>query len=122
MKLLLDMNLSPRWTGVLEGAGHEAAHWSTMGDPCATDQELMAHARSGGFVVVTHDLDFGAILAATKGSKPSVVQIRGDDISPEAGGETLISALRECQADLEAGALLTVDLTGFRITLLPLRT
>jgi len=31
MKLLVDMNLSPRWVAVLEGAGFVAAHWSTLG-------------------------------------------------------------------------------------------
>lgn len=31
MKLLVDMNLSPRWIGVLAHAGIEAAHWSTLG-------------------------------------------------------------------------------------------
>jgi len=34
MKLLVDMNLSPRWIGVLAGAGIEAAHWSTLGTTC----------------------------------------------------------------------------------------
>ena len=28
MKLLVDMNLSPRWVGMLTQAGIEAAHWS----------------------------------------------------------------------------------------------
>ena len=36
----------------------------------------MAFAGANGCVVLTHDLDFGAILAATQGRKPSVVQIR----------------------------------------------
>ena len=31
MKLLLDMNLSPRWVGVLPAAGFEAIHWSDVG-------------------------------------------------------------------------------------------
>lgn len=31
MKLLVDMNLSPRWVNLLADAGFEAAHWSTLG-------------------------------------------------------------------------------------------
>src|SRR6218665_1296178 len=31
MKLLVDMNLSPRWVDVLADAGIEAAHWSAVG-------------------------------------------------------------------------------------------
>ena len=35
-----------------------------------------------GCVVLTHDLDFDSILAATHGEKPGVVQIRVADVSP----------------------------------------
>jgi predicted nuclease of predicted toxin-antitoxin system len=71
MKLLVDMNLSPRWIVALRGAGVEAEHWSEVGDPRAPDEKIMACAAAGGWVVLTHDLDFGAILAATRGDKPS---------------------------------------------------
>lgn len=121
MKLLLDMNLSPRWCEVLADAGLEAAHWSAMGPRGAADSEIMAFAESGDWIVLTHDLDFGAILAATRDHKPSVVQLRGDDISPEAGAETIITALQQYAEELEIGALLTVDLARVRLTLLPLR-
>jgi predicted nuclease of predicted toxin-antitoxin system len=30
MKLLLDMNLTPRWVKVLQNAGFEALHWAEM--------------------------------------------------------------------------------------------
>ena len=30
MKVLVDMNLSPRWVDLLTGEGVEAAHWSTL--------------------------------------------------------------------------------------------
>ena len=31
MKLLIDMNLSPRWANLIADAGIEAMHWSTLG-------------------------------------------------------------------------------------------
>ena len=77
MKLLLDMNLSPRWVRTLTDAGFEAQHWSICGKGSAADAEIMAFAKANGYVVVTHDLDFSAILAATGGDKPSVVQTPG---------------------------------------------
>jgi len=40
-----------------------------------------AYTRTNGYVVFTHDLDFSAILAATHDDKPSVVQIRAEDVS-----------------------------------------
>lgn len=120
MKLLIDMNLSPRWRAFMEGEGVSATHWSQVGKPTAADAEIMAYAASGDFVVLTHDLDFGAILAATGGRKPSVVQLRADNISPEAIGATTLRALRQCEAELVSGALLTIDVVRFRLNLLPL--
>ena len=121
MKLLVDMNLSPRWVGVLNAAGFEAAHWSTLGAHNAPDSQIMAYASAHDCVVLTHDLDFGAILAASQGAKPSVVQIRAEDVSPAVIGEQVLIALRQMAAELQAGALLTVDPSRTRLTLLPLQ-
>ncbi len=82
MKRLVDMNLSPRWVNLLADAGMVAAHGSTLGANNAPNAEIMAYAREHHWVVLTHDLDFSAILAATHGDKPSVVQIRAEDVSP----------------------------------------
>ena len=121
MKLLLDMNLTPRWVPYLEAAGFEALHWSKVGRANAPDEEIMAHAARLGLVVLTHDLDFSAILAATKGKKPSVVQVRALNISPEAIGSQIVAALRHTGAELEVGALLTIDPDRTRLRLLPLQ-
>jgi predicted nuclease of predicted toxin-antitoxin system len=88
----------------------------------AADIEIMAHAAKHNYVVLTHDLDFSAILAATQGTKPSVVQIRSDNLSPTAIGEPLIAALQQMTRELAAGALLTVDPGRTRLHLLPLRS
>ena len=121
MKLLVDMNLSPRWVAVLADAGVEAAHWSTLGANNARDSEIMAYACANDYVVLTHDLDFGTILAATHGEKPSVVQIRADDVSPDVVGKQVIAALRQMASELDEGALLTVDPSRTRLRVLPLK-
>ncbi len=48
MKLLVDMNLSPRWVKALAQAGIEAAHWSGLGAANASDTAIMAFARANG--------------------------------------------------------------------------
>ena len=121
MKLLVDMNMSPRWIEVFADAGLEAEHWSSVGAANASDIEIMTFAAAHGWTVLTRDLDFGSILAATGGRKPSVVQLRSDDARPEAVGFDLLSAVRQCRAELESGALLTVEISRHRLTLLPLR-
>jgi predicted nuclease of predicted toxin-antitoxin system len=121
VKLLVDMNLSPRWVGVLSDAGIEAAHWSIIGAKNAPDSEIMAYASLNDYVVLTHDLDFSAILAASHGEKPSVVQIRAEDVSPDVIGKQVIIALRQMETELAQGALLTIDSSRTRLRLLPLR-
>ncbi len=120
MRVLLDMNMSPRWIAVLEAEGHEVVHWSTMGDPAATDEEVMNVARAGDFVVLTHDLDFTTILATSKANKPSVIQFRGADIRPETGRDALVRTLQVAASELERGALLTLDQRRMRVHVLPI--
>ena len=120
MKVLVDMNLSPRWVGLLNGLGMQAAHWSTVGKIDVPDTEIMAYAAANDYVVLTHDLDFSAILAATHGEKPSVVQIRAEDVNPDTIGTQVAAALRQMESELREGALLTVDPTRTRLRLLPL--
>jgi predicted nuclease of predicted toxin-antitoxin system len=121
MKILVDMNLSPRWVRFLGDAGIEAAHWSELGPGDAPDVEIMTFAKAHDYVVFTHDLDFSAILAATHREKPSVIQVRSDDVSPEAIGSAVVAALRQTAHDLSKGALLTVEPKRMRVRLLPLR-
>ena len=106
---------------MLADAGIEAAHWSTLGANSAPDSEIMAYASANDCVVLTHDLDFSAILAATHGEKPSVVQIRAEDVSPDVIGKQVIIALRQMASELEEGALLTVDPNRTRLRVLPLQ-
>jgi predicted nuclease of predicted toxin-antitoxin system len=120
MKLLVDMNLSPRWIELLKSSGVEAVHWSVIGKANAPDTEIMAYAKTNDWIVLTHDLDFSAILAVTQGEKPSVVQIRADDINLNIIGAQVVTALRQMESELEAGALLTIDTSRTRLNLLPL--
>jgi predicted nuclease of predicted toxin-antitoxin system len=54
-------------------------------------------------VVFTNDLDFGIHLAATKGEKPSVIQIRSGELRLEVIGANLISAMLQLAEELEKG-------------------
>ena len=93
MKLLVDMNLSPSWIERLAGHGFEAVHWSTIGAATAPDVEILAWANEHGFVLVTNDLDFSAILAARAGASPSVVQIRSQDLLSDEAVTIVATAL-----------------------------
>jgi predicted nuclease of predicted toxin-antitoxin system len=81
----------------------------------------MAYAAASGFVILTSDLDFGIALAITNTETPSVVQIRSEDLRPASIAMQVVLALRQMQAELEEGALLTIDPKRTRLRLLPLR-
>jgi len=119
IKILIDMNLTPQWTGVFTSVGWVARHWSEVGKPGAADREIMDWARENGYIVFTHDLDFGAILAATRASGPSVIQVRAQDVLPETMGETVIKAIKTFHVDLEQGALISVDPQKSKARILP---
>jgi predicted nuclease of predicted toxin-antitoxin system len=114
------MNLSPRWVVFFNEQGFEVEHWSKLGPIDASDAEIMAFARLQNSIVVTHDLDFGAILAAGGGQKPSVVQIRSDNLDPEVIGKVVAQSIRHVEKELEDGALLTIDPKRSRLRMLPL--
>ena len=121
MKILIDMNLPPRWAKVFAAEGWEALHWSQVGAPTASDREIMAWARDNDYIVFTHDLDFSALLAATQGEGPSVIQVRTQNVLPEAIGTLVINAVKQFQHELEKGALITIDPHRARSRILPFK-
>src|ERR1035437_9484353 len=93
MKFLIDMNLSPLWVSFLANFGFAAVHWSTVGHASAPDTEIMEFAVANGYIVFTHDLDFGMLLAAQRRTGPSVIQVRSQHVLPSAIGEVVLRAI-----------------------------
>jgi predicted nuclease of predicted toxin-antitoxin system len=120
MQILIDMNLPPGWVSVFSDSGFDAVHWSTIGDGDAPDRTLMQWAKQREYVVFTHDLDFSALLAATQASKPSVIQLRTDDVLPGNKSNLVVRALCQFESELQQGAILSVDLEQLRVRYLPL--
>lgn len=120
MKLLVDMNLSPSWVDRLKLHGFDAVHWSTIGAATAPDGEILVWAREHQLVVLTNDLDFSAILAATSDHTPSVVQVRTQDLMSDAAVRVVVLALRTFRTQIDSGSLLSIDEGGTRVRLLPL--
>ena len=120
MKFVVDVNLSRNWLSVLQGEGHDAVYWNDLGDPSAADSEIMDWAREHDAVVLTCDLDFSAILAASSATKPSVVQFRPGRHRPALLMGKLLLALRRYQSELQKGALVSIDQHASRVHHLPL--
>lgn len=119
VKILIDMNLSVEWVAEFSRQGWNAIHWSAVGDPTAEDSVLMGWALTNGYVVFTHDLDFGATLALTHATGPSVLQLRGQNTLPEDIAPAVVAAIRQHDAELVAGALVVVEINRSRVRVLP---
>jgi len=121
MKLVVDVNLPPKWVDFLGARGIEAVHWSHVGDLRATDAAIMTWARERGYVVLTSDLDFSALLATSSATGPSVIQVRTQDVFPESLGAHVVGVLLEQSDALKSGAIITIDEMAARVRILPIR-
>ena len=80
MRFLLDMGLAPRTAQHLRERGHDAAHLGEQGLQRLPDVQIVAKAIAEQRIILTHDLDFGRIVALSRARAPSVVTFRLDDM------------------------------------------
>ena len=76
MRLLLDNNLSPRLVDVLGAAGWDVVHIASLGLRSAPDRTVLDVAHRDERFLVSADTDFGALLASSHATGPSVVLVR----------------------------------------------
>jgi predicted nuclease of predicted toxin-antitoxin system len=120
MKLLLDACMPLDWLDFLNEHKQECVAWLRIGAPNAPDTDIMQYANENNFVVLTHDLDFGTLLAISNAAQPSVIQFRAPDIRPAALGPLLLQALTAHENIIREGALITVEAGRVRSRILPL--
>jgi len=120
MKLLLDVNLSPKLVSALINSGVSAVHWISVGAPDASDTEIISYAKDNDLVVVTHDLDFSAVLSVAHGQKPSVIQIRAKGLNKTQITEMIVAAVKKNIDEIEKGAVISINTNNSRIRLLPM--
>ena len=114
------MNIPLKYSALLGKRGVESLRWSDVGSPYASDEEIMAYARNNNLIVLTYNLDFGAILSATHELKPSIVQIRASVMFADRAVDMITSATKQNTTELKKGAILSIDLKKARLRLLPL--
>ena len=123
MKLLIDANLSPRVAHRLAVAGHDAHQLFDVELGTATDEEILDAAADDDRVDVSSDTDFGALLARFDRTRPSFVLLRhGNELTPDAQADLLLTALVDAATELEAGAVVSVSPGHLRARRLPFGT
>jgi predicted nuclease of predicted toxin-antitoxin system len=120
LKIIVDMNMSPRWALFLRERGHDAKHWRDIGNGDDSDELIAAHCAGVNAIVLSQDLDFSQLLAWNGASKPSVVQVRAKNLRPDEIGQFVANAISRSEKQLAKGAVVTVKPPRFRYAMLPL--
>lgn len=120
MKFLLDMGISTAVAAFLRSIGHDAEHVHELGLGTLSDAAILSRAVRGGRVVITHDLDFANLLAASSSELPSVVLFRLRNMRPERVMTRLSFVLANYASDLDKGAIISVSELQIRLRRLPL--
>ena len=120
MRFLLDMGVAQSTALMLRQLGHDAIQMSSSGLQRLTDSKIVEKSLLENRIIVTHDLDFGRIVALSQHRLPSVITFRLADMRPVRVNPRLLEVLEHISEDLEAGALVSVAEASFRVRKLPL--
>ena len=115
------MGISPKTVSFLQGLGHQAVHLHQEGLERLSDPEILQLARRNGCILLTHDLDFGDLLAASEAALPSVIIFRLRNMRPAQVNHYLNAIVTKHSRDLEQSVIITVAEGGMRIRELPLK-
>lgn len=115
------MGVSQRTVQWLRQQSDDAVHLREQGLQRAWDPDILAKARAEGRILLTMDLDFGDLLAASGDQLPSVVIFRLHDERSERVNERLQVIRTRHEEDLQAGAVLSVSERAIRVRRLPIR-
>lgn len=120
MKFLVDMGISPRAVAFLQDSGHDGMHLLDAKLQRASDKVVLEKARSEGRVLLTHDLDFGELMAASQARLPSVVIFRLRDMRSHNVNKHLHQVILRHHDSLERGAVVIVTEARLRVRALPI--
>ena len=122
MRFLADMGISPKTAAFLRSLGHDAVHLHDQGLDGLEDPAILAKAREEGRILLTHDLDFGELIAVSGAMLPGVVVFRLRNMRPERVSRYLEKTISRHAEAMEKGAIISVAEGQVRVRLLPLRT
>lgn len=114
------MGISPDTVSWLRSQGHDAVHLHEQGWDRLSDPEILEKARDEGRVLLTHDLDFGRLLALSGATSPSVIVFRLADMRPDSVNRHLERVLPQAAQELAQGAIVSVREGQIRVRTLPI--
>lgn len=121
MKFLLDVHLGASLARLLENDGHSCRLVADVGDPRMDDNEILQLARENDEVILTHDLDFGTLLAFSKSNNPSVIIFRIEKINSKIFHQLIKNNWETIEEPLTSGAIVVMEPFSVRIRPLPIK-
>ena len=85
------------------------------------DPDILAKALGEERIVLTHDLDFGELVAASGSKLPSVITFRLRNMHPDRVNHYLQEIIGKHQEVLEQGAAISVTEGRLRVRSLPIK-
>ncbi len=120
MKFLADMGISISTVNLLVQLGYSAVHVKEIGMKHALDTEIIAKAKNEDRIILTCDLDFGDILAASGDKYPSVIIFRLENETPTNVNKRLTQIFHESSTSLIEVAIIIAEEARHRVRLLPI--
>jgi predicted nuclease of predicted toxin-antitoxin system len=120
VKFLLDMGLARSTADFLRRQGYDAVHLREQGLQRLDDRDIVEKARAEGRVILTHDLDFGRIIALSQSQLPSLITFRLSNMQPHQVNHYLAEVLDRFADQLESGALVSISERAVRVRPLPI--
>ena len=120
MRFLLNMNVPRALCRRLIAEGHECRHVCDIGMAQSSDVNIMEEARANGETIVTHDLDYGHLLAFSGEAAPSVIIFRLRNTHPDNLFARIVSTWSEIEKPLVEGAVVALEDATLRIRRLPI--
>jgi len=119
-RLLADLNISPLTVALLRHEGWDIARTSEFLPATATDEELLVLARKDRRAIITHDLDFSALLALQGHSQPSLITLRLASGDPVDVARRLIAVTMVLAEALSQPCAVTIEDLKVRVRELPI--
>ncbi len=121
MRFLADMGVSMKVADWLRDQGHDVIHLRDEQLQRLDDGSIFEKARSESRVLITFDLDFGEIAALTGDKSCGIILFRLRNTRAPHVLMRLMSVLRVSSAELETGAVVTVEDSRHRVRMLPIQ-
>ena len=119
MQFLADMGVDMRVVEWLRNNGHDAKHLREEGLHRMPDGEIFTKAIRENRIIMTFDLDFGEIVALSKGKKTTVILFRLHNTRTSYLLRRLSAVLKDTTKALEEGAVVVVEESRHRVRCFP---